>query len=67
MERERYWVKYGLDGRVVSLFRLPYSTRSFERWHNGNWVADDRYFRVSQDAACDEIDEQAANELTKVL
>ena len=38
------------------LYRLSFSSSFFERWDNDMWVdASDRYERITQDAACDQI------------
>jgi hypothetical protein len=65
MNQDRFWVMYRFDGRVAVLYRLSYPDRAFERWDNGVWVSSDQYFRISQDAACDEVDLETAVSLMK--
>jgi hypothetical protein len=66
MRSDRFWVRYGLDGKVVQLYRLSYSGDFFQRWDQGVWVdASDRYERITQDAACDEIGLEQAVSLMK--
>jgi len=55
-------VRYASGGKIAQLYRLSPTSSFFERWHNDMWVdAIDRYERITQDAACDEISAERAN------
>jgi hypothetical protein len=57
----RFWVRYASDGKVIQLYRSSYTSAFFERWDKDMWVdAIDRYERITQDAACDEISAERA-------
>lgn len=57
----RFWVRYASDGKVAQLYRSSYTSAFFERWDKEMWVdAIDRYERITQDAACDEISAERA-------
>jgi hypothetical protein len=62
--QDRFWVRYKADGSVAQLYRLTYSDFSFERWNKIDWIdASDRYERITQDAACDEVSLERANQI----
>ena len=62
--RESFWVRYSADGSVAQLYKLSYSGYFFQRWNKGEWVdASDRYERITQDAACDEVSAERANQI----
>ena len=57
----RFWVRYASDGKVAQLYRSSHTPAFFERWNKDMWVdAIDRYERITQDAACDEISAERA-------
>ena len=59
-------MRYGADNDVVALYKD--TSLLFMRWSNGEWVdASDRYLRITQDAACDEVSVDTTISLMKTL
>lgn len=61
---DRFWVRYKTDGSVAQLYKFSYSGYFFQRWNKSEWVdARDRYERITQDAACDEVSVERAHQI----
>ena len=68
MKKDRFWIRYGHDGRVVALYRLTSPDMYFQRLENGKWLdAYDVYMRVTQDVEIDEIDTKQAEAAIKSM
>ncbi len=61
---DKYWVRYNSEGKIAALYRLSFTGSFFQRWDKDMWVdASDRYERITQDAACDEISAERAQDV----